>query len=66
MVTVNDYSCPYRADMTLLDALREAAVDINGPVLITRNGSFVPKDRYPDVLLTDGDEILAMRVVSGG
>ena len=66
MITVNDYPCAYQEGMTLLEALNAAAVDINGPVHITHNGTFVPKDRYPEVLVTDGDEILAMRVVSGG
>lgn len=66
MVLVNDFPCPFQAGMTVYDALREAAVDLNGPVLVTRNGSFVSRDAYRDTALADGDEILAMRVVSGG
>ena len=52
--------------MTLMDALMEADTDIHGPVLITLNGTFVAKTSYDITVLKDGDEILAMRVVSGG
>lgn len=66
MITINDAAYPHRADMTLLDALMEGAVDINGPVLITLNGTFVGRDAYRDTPVQDGAEILVMRVVSGG
>ncbi len=66
MIRVNDFSFPYCKGMTLLDALKEANVDINGPVLVTVSGNFVGAGSYKDILLNDGDEILAMRVVSGG
>ena len=52
--------------MTLYAALLEAGVDLNGPVLVTRNGTFVSRDAYRDTALADGDAVLAMRVVSGG
>ncbi|MBQ2753421.1 MAG: MoaD/ThiS family protein [Firmicutes bacterium] len=52
--------------MTLIDILKEANTDIHGPVLITLNGTFVAKMSYDTTVLKDGDEILAMRVVSGG
>lgn len=66
MIKVNDFSYPYIEGMTLMDALMEADTDIHGPVLITLNGTFVAKTSYDITVLKDGDEILAMRVVSGG
>ncbi|MBE6007604.1 MAG: MoaD/ThiS family protein [Lachnospiraceae bacterium] len=66
MIKVNDFSIPYHEGITLLDVLKEANTDINGPVLVTVGGVFVGIDSYKDTLLKDGDEVLTMRVVSGG
>lgn len=66
MIKVNEFSYPYKEGMTLIDILKEANTDIHGPVLITLNGTFVAKTSYDTTVLKDGDEILAMRVVSGG
>lgn len=66
MVTVNDSKYPFRAGMTLLEVLLEDAVDVYSGVLVTLNGKLVGKDRYKETELHDGDEVLVMRVVSGG
>ena len=66
MIKVNDFSYLYIEGMMLIDALKEANADIHGPVLVTLNGNFVAKTSYDITALKDGDEILAMRVVSGG
>lgn len=66
MFTVNDQIYAYREGMTLFEGLMEASVDINGPVLISLNGSFVSSEVYRETMLHEGDEIRAMRIVSGG
>ncbi len=66
MIKVNKFTYPFSEGMMLIDALKEANVDIHGPVLVTVNGTFVAKDKYDATALCDEDEILAMRVVSGG
>lgn len=66
MITVNDRAYPFCAGITLLELLLEDAVDIYNGVLVTVNGKLVGKDRYKETLLNDGDEVLVMRVVSGG
>jgi len=66
MITVNDFSLPYKQGMTLMDALQEAAIDIHGLNLITVNGVFAASDTYNTHLLSDGDTIISMKIVSGG
>ena len=66
MITVNDISLPYKQGMTLMDALLEAAIDLQGLNLITLNGSFAAADTYSSRLLNDGDSIISMKIVSGG
>ena len=66
MVTVNDVPLPFRAGMTLRDALEEAAADLSGPVLVTCAGRFVAPEDYGGHQLADGEEIMVLRVISGG
>ena len=66
MIRVNDRSYPFRPGMCLVDALRDDSVDIHGPTLITLNGTLVKRDSYAETALNDGDEILVIRVSSGG
>ncbi len=66
MISLNDRSYPYQPGMSLLELLRTDNVDIHGPVLITLNGALVKKAAYADIILNDGDAILAIKVVSGG
>ena len=66
MIHVNDRSYPYRSGMCLLEVLAMDNVDIHGAVLITRNGSLVRKDSYGETVLSDEDEILVIRVSTGG
>lgn len=66
MVTVNDVPLPFRAGMTLRDALEEAAADLSGPVVVTSGGQFVAPEDYGGHRLADGEEIRVLRVISGG
>ena len=66
MVSLNDRLYPYEPGMNLLELLKADNVDIHGPVLITLNGKLVKKDSYAEVTLSDGDEVLAICVSSGG
>jgi len=66
MIKVNEFPVPFSEGITLVDVLKEANVDINGPVLVTVNGVFVGSGSYGSTILKDEDEVLAMRVVSGG
>ena len=52
--------------MSLLDLLSADCVDIHDSVLVTRNGALVKKDSYGDTALSDGDEVLVIRVSTGG
>ena len=66
MIKVNDFSFPYKQGMTLMDALLEGGVDVEGLILITVNGVFAAADTYRTRLLEDGDAIVTMKIVSGG
>jgi len=66
MISVNDRSYPFQSGMCLMDALKEDNVDIHGATLITLNGTLVKRECYPETALNDGDEILVIRVSSGG
>jgi len=66
MIHVNDRSYPYRSGMSLLELLVMDSVNIHDSVLITRNGLLVRKDSYGETALSDEDEILVIRVSTGG
>ena len=66
MISVNDRSYPFHPGISLLELLREDNVDIHGATLITLNGTLVKRDSYAETTLNDGDEILVIRVSSGG
>ncbi len=66
MVSVNDRAYPYRPGLSLPEILKEDNVDIHDSVLITLNGTLVRRDDYNGTVLQDGDEVLVIRVSSGG
>jgi len=66
MISINDHTYPYHDDMSLLELLNAENVDIHDATLITLNGSLVRKDSYGGTILSDGDEVLVIRVSTGG
>ncbi len=66
MIRVNDRSYPFTPGMSLMDVLRMDNVDIHDAILITLGGTLVKRDSYAETTLNDGDEVLVIRVSSGG
>ena len=52
--------------MSLYELLIQDNVDIHDAVLITLNGSLVRKESYGETILNDGDNVLVIRVSTGG
>ncbi len=64
MVKINGE--PVQADgMTLADYLTQAQYDLKR-VAVERNGGIVPKARYADLVLADGDKLEVVSFVGGG
>jgi thiamine biosynthesis protein ThiS len=53
-------------DGSTLDALLEGLRLAPGRIAVERNGQVVPRDRYADVRLEDGDVIEVVQLVGGG
>ena len=66
MITVNDVSVEFRQGMTLKEALAEACVDLEKPMLITVDGRLVDKNSVGRFELHDAAKIQVMPILSGG
>lgn len=66
MISINDRTYSHRPDMSLYELLIQDNVDIHDAVLITLNGSLVRKESYGETILNDGDNVLVIRVSTGG
>lgn len=64
MVTINGEALP-AAGKTLAAYLEEAGYP-RTQVAVERNGSIVPKVRYEETVLQDGDTVEVVRFVGGG
>ena len=66
MICLNQRNFEFSPGLTLLELLKKDNVDIHDAVLIVLNGSLIRKENYASTLLCDGDEVLAIRVSTGG
>lgn len=53
------------AGLTLAELLRELGLEAKGAA-VERNREIVPKSRYADVVLNDGDDLEIVQFVGGG
>ncbi len=64
-ITVNGQACPLRAAQTLADLVD--TLELSGKrIAVERNGEIVPRSRYADTVLDDGDELLIVHAIGGG
>jgi sulfur carrier protein len=64
-LTVNGKRRELEAETDLVGFLSALDVDARG-VAVARNGEVVPRDRYAEVRLRDGDVLEIVRMVGGG
>ena len=64
-VSVNGRPLELSADSTLPALLDALAVD-RRVIAVAHNGDVIPRDRYDDVVLHDGDSVEVVRMVGGG
>ena len=65
VVTLNGKPCEVEGPMTVADFLR--TLDITpGQVAVALNGEVLPRDRWPEVTIADGDTVEVVRAVGGG
>jgi thiamine biosynthesis protein ThiS len=64
-LTVNGKRRELEGETDLVGFLRALEVDARG-VAVARNGEVVPRDRYAEVRLRDGDVLEIVRMVGGG
>jgi sulfur carrier protein len=64
-ITVNGEARALPAAQTLADLVD--ALDLTGRrIAVERNGEIVPRSRYDNVTLDDGDELLIVHAIGGG
>jgi len=64
-VTVNGKPRQVAAKSTLPSLLEELQID-RRLIAIAYNGDVIPRDRYDEVVLKDGDTLEVVRMVGGG
>lgn len=64
-LTVNGKRRELEGETDLVGFLSALEVDARG-VAVARNGEVVPRDRYAEVRLRDGDVLEIVRMVGGG
>ena len=64
-VTLNGASREFPAPLTFSQLLQELALP-GGRLAIERNGEIVPRSRFGDSLLADGDRVEVVIAVGGG
>jgi sulfur carrier protein len=64
-LTVNGKRRELEGETDLVGFLSTLEVDARG-VAVARNGEVVPRDRYAEVRLRDGDVLEIVRMVGGG
>ena len=64
-LTVNGKRRELEGETDLVGVLSALEVDARG-VAVARNGEVVPRDRYAEVRLRDGDVLEIVRMVGGG
>lgn len=64
-IRFDDQPLTVESPLTVEELLRER--DLSPEILsVVLNGSSVPRSRYPETFLADGDELLAVVQVGGG
>ena len=63
-LTVNGYAMSLDAEVSVGDLLRQR--DPESRVAVAVNGEFVPRARYDDVILQDGDDVEIVAPMQGG
>ena len=64
-INVNGQRCEFEAPLNCVDLI--ARLDLAGKrIAIERNGEIVPRSRFPDQVLRDGDRLEIVVAVGGG
>ena len=64
-VTVNGTPCEFPAPLTFGELVDELALG-GKRIAVERNGEIVPRSRFPEARLADGDRIEVVVAVGGG
>jgi thiamine biosynthesis protein ThiS len=65
VITLNGKSHALELPVTLLNLLASLEID-RRMIAVAHNGEVVPRDRYEEVSLADGDQVEVVRMVGGG
>jgi thiamine biosynthesis protein ThiS len=66
MIRVNDkLEIEWRAGMTVTILLAECEFT-HHHIVVSVNGTLVPKEEYPTRLIADGDQVLVVHILGGG
>lgn len=68
MIKVNDVVMDWNEGMTIVDLLnRMEYPEYNFPIMVVSvNGKHIPNDKYPETLISEGDEIKVLQPLAGG
>jgi thiamine biosynthesis protein ThiS len=64
-LTLNGKARELPADSTIASMLEAIGID-RRVVAVAHNGDVIPRDRYDDYVLHDGDRVEVVRMVGGG
>lgn len=65
MIRVNNRNIDFRENMTIKNLIEDLKYSF--PTLIIKvNGKFIPKNRYEETLIKDGDDIKIIHPIAGG
>lgn len=64
-VYINDVALELANNTSLLDALKLRGIATDG-IAVAINGAVLPRNAYPETILTDGDKLLIIKAFYGG
>ncbi len=65
-VSLNNETRELRPDTSIAAALQLWGYAADAPLAVAVNQAFVPRQRYPDTLLQDRDQVDIVQPISGG
>ncbi|SMP45638.1 MoaD/ThiS family protein [Anoxynatronum buryatiense] len=66
MIKVRNEIIPFREGITVADVFREIGETIHPTTLVTLNGKVIPYTKLHHWVLSDGDELRLLPIISGG
>lgn len=64
-IVVNDDALTLESSMTLTDVLEQLSRHLPGTALAV-NQQIIPRDRWADYILQEGDELVIFQAIAGG